>query len=221
MGEITMSIARIRNALLGAGVLILGLQSPTASAQFIESGGVVSMEAENADQTHNWNVVPGMSGSAMVDVATVDHQGWLRFNVRFCQAGDYTVWFIHQQPEDATDGSNDCFIDLDGDPMWSYGFESDSACRPIGMGTHQKSLGWQSRPKTNTCEDARKEAVYIKVAAAGNYTFSIESRAAGYTVDKIVLIKDGRYARPTGKGPAETIGTTCGATIDEGGGLSP
>ena len=178
-----------------------------ASQTYQEVNGVVSMEAENATERVGWTEedITNSSGVTMEDSAS-RNQGWLKFSVTFTRTGNYFVWFRHMKPPGATDGSNDCYVYVDGNRLYVW---EGSGTRPDGCGTHYTSLTWQSRPKTEVVDDRNKH-VYYPISSTGLHEFKVQSRSQGYLLDKICLIhqnEGGNDSSPSilsGFGPAET-----------------
>ncbi|MDA3963496.1 MAG: hypothetical protein PF961_22150 [Planctomycetota bacterium] len=189
--------------------------NPT-SGSYAEVSGIVSIEAEHAAEVRNWSRDDGYaaSGTTMRDDASSRGDGHLRFSVTFTRTGRYYVWFRMRKPAGATDGSNDCFVTIDGNDLKVH--DGTSAHSVIGMGTHQTSLAFQSRPKTHDAA-LRGYHPYCDITNPGTVDLVVTSRAQGFLVDKIVLIhvgEDGNSDTPaalnptSGFGPAETGAST-------------
>ena len=156
------------------------------SKTFVEVNGVVSMECENATSISGWVADTGYpsSGVTMRDEG-VRNKDNCTFDITFSRTGRYFVWFRMRKPDGATDGSNDSIVKVDGQSLKVW--DGTTEHNVIGMGTHQKELRFQSRPKTN--DDAlRGYHPYFDVSSAGPVQFILFSRSPGFLVDKIVLI---------------------------------
>jgi len=175
---------------------------------FVERDGVVAMEAEHATRLKGWKPVarPDASG-----VALADEGGRLEFVIQFKRPGRYYVWFRHAKPQNATDNSNDCVVKANGKVLQIH--DGKKAHPVIGMGTHQKTLAFESRPKSHEALH-RAHRPHFLVTRPGAITFKVMTRSPGYIVDKVVLLHQdagGDEAAPKaigdlkGTGPAETV----------------
>lgn len=206
---------RIRGCLLialagaGAAPALHAQQQPRL---FVERDGVVAMEAEHATEAQGWEPVgrPDASGVAMRDGGP-RNGAHLAFKILVERPGRYVVWFRHAKPEHATDQSNDCFVTVDGEDLRVW--DGAEAHPVIGMGTHQKRLAFESRPKTHERE-LRRYHPFVDVHERRVLDLRVTSRSPGYLVDKIVLIHHqlgGDDVRPAvlgdleGTGPEETV----------------
>lgn len=184
---------------------------PALSLQFEEQNHIVSMEAEHATENVGWVEKSGLDGASGVTLEDngVRGEGHISFEIYFHTTGTFFVWALHAKPTDATDNSNDCFGDFNGNhfEIWGGSSCTGHTAEVIGLGTHQKSLGWQSRPKTE-CSADRSKHVYITVTQTGWNTFTLTSRSKGYLMDKLMLIHESIYGTdvfPTGTGAPETV----------------
>ncbi len=178
------------------------LLSAAQGAGFYEQAGVVSMEAEHATSTLGWNLVPGLSGSAMRDGAERG-AGNMTFDIDFVQGRRYYVWLLCRHTSADGASADDAFVTLDGEKL--YG--SDDVTRPDGMQAASGSFSWSSRPKGpggTTPSNIAAGPVHALVPGPGRRVFRITSRSQGFEIDKIVLQLDDS-SRPTGTGPAETV----------------
>lgn len=195
--------------------------------QFEERDGLVSMEAENATRISGWEEKTGMSGASGVTMIDNGQRGvdGLTFTITFNQAGTYMVWALTAKSTVGyeSDQANDCFASFDGNHLEILGGSNCSGhtAEVIGLGTHQTSLGWQSRPKTE-CVDDRRRKVIFTVETPGTYDLEIISRSKGYMLDKFVVVHESLIEdmyRPNGLGPEETIlgGTSVSQGFSGGG----
>ena len=182
---------------------------PSGAATFKEVNGLVSMEAENATE-QEWNSSNSFnsSGPAMVNPGTSSKD--MTFKIKFSKTGKYYVWFRHRKPSGAGGDYNDCIVKFNGKDL-----KVGNGNSVVGMGTHQTSLKFESRPKSHHEED-RSYHPFFEVTSAGTHEFVVNSRSdlsKGYIVDKIVLIhadRDGNSSNPSvlgglsSNGPAET-----------------
>jgi len=174
---------------------------------FVERDGVVAMEAEHATRAKGWKPVKRDDASG---VAMVDDGGRLAFVIKIKRPGRYFVWFRHAKPAGAGDKSNDCIVSVGGKGLEVH--DGEKSHRVIGMGTHQKALAFESRPKTHESK-LRAYHPHFVVPRPAVVEFKVISRSPGYLLDKIVLIHEaegGDEAKPEaigdlkGTGPAET-----------------
>ncbi|MCM8536296.1 MAG: Ig-like domain-containing protein [Lentisphaeraceae bacterium] len=188
-------------------------ESAPVSATFKEVNGLVSMEAESATQ-QEWtpsNDSSTSGGIKMINPGASTND--MTFKIKFAKTGKYYVWFRHAKPSYADGDNNDCIVTFDGKEL-----KVGNGNSVIGMGTHQKSLKFESRPKSHHSED-RSYHPFFEVNSAGEYDFVVNSRSdlsAEYIVDKIVLIhadRGGNDSSPavlgglTSHGPDETRNT--------------
>lgn len=189
---------------------------PVTGDGIVEVNGLVSMEAEHATRIKNWIPIQmGSNDSTMID----DGGGYMEFDITFSKTGTYIIW-VHNLKDALKDGTcasdqcNDCFAQMDGKDLFIYeGSSCDgSGGHVIGLGTHATSLTWQSRPKTHCGGDRSGKHVAFTITNTGLNTFRIGSRSDKYGIDKLVFMhEDLGIEKPSGNGPAETLGTT-GAT---------
>ena len=188
--------------------LCLSLSAATIVG-FREVNGVVCMEAEHATDIRNWARDEGYpaSGVTMRD----DGGGQLSFRVGIENPGRYYVWFRMRKPEGATDKSNDCTVRVDGHALKV--FDGTNEHEVIGMGTHQKRLEFESRPKTNENALRQYHPYFDVTQPKSTIEFTILSRSPGFLVDRVLLIHEkagGNTERPaatvenSGMGPVET-----------------
>ncbi|MBD3244114.1 MAG: hypothetical protein GF331_26215 [Chitinivibrionales bacterium] len=206
-----------RRTVIGFAMLITSLPQLALGLKFEESNHVVSMEAEHATENVGWVEKTGLSGASGV---TLEDQGTrgvghISFEIFFHSTGKFYIWALTAKPANSSDWGNDCFGDFNGNHFQVAGGSSCTghSAEVIGLGTHQTSLGWQSRPKTE-CSADRSKHVYFEVNQTGWGTFTLTSRSQGYLMDKLVLQHESVYngAKPTGSGPAETVDGSGGTT---------
>ena len=210
-----MKFIKIQFVLLFVSQYILAISlhnnSPqdTVNKNFIEIDGIVSMEAENANELYGWIEKTGLSNSSGVTMVDQEPEegGYLSFVIDFTKTGVYVIWALHAKSTEGyrPDQANDCFAVFNNKQL---DLESNSAChgkhaKVIGLGTHQTTLNWQSRPKTECTEDRNKKVIF-NVESPGTYEFKISSRSKGYMLDKLVFVHRENPYIPVDKGPAET-----------------
>ncbi|MBN2535991.1 MAG: hypothetical protein JXB88_24135 [Spirochaetales bacterium] len=199
-GALNMEFVRITLDPHCAGLAIF-TSGPTAdptpgpTVEFIETGGLIVMEAENYSQkadgtgtysSYSWtlnNAEAGASGSEYMEV-TPDDGGYanaspdspvLEYDINISTSGTYYVWVRRI----ATAGGNDsCCTALNSGPQyeWAYGNASP--------------WEWANSPQTYDIN-------------TGTQTFKIYMREDGAKIDKIILTTDSGYT-PSGTGPAES-----------------
>lgn len=169
---------------IGIKSIDAGGMPPTGS--FAEEEGSVIIEAEHARVVGDWHPISvrGAYGRVMRDGGERGKTG-LSFTVKVSTPGRYFVWFRHAKPPQATDDANDCFVSVNGRPLLVN--DGLTAHPVIGMGTHQKKLAFESRPKTHHAE-LRRFRPYFDVDEPGSVTFEVRSRAVGYMIDTIALV---------------------------------
>ncbi|MEZ4700751.1 MAG: FG-GAP-like repeat-containing protein [Rhodothermales bacterium] len=172
----------------------------TGTGAFLESGGLVSMEAENFHSQvdrdgHTWTSTTasaGFSGAAAMQ-ATPDDGTRVRtgpeavspelvFEVNFATTGTYYVW---QRIWGVDSRGNKAFAGLDGTAESS----------PLKVNTFGSWL-W-----ANSKQDGGIST--IEVTSAGVHTVHVWMGDDGVFVDKVVLSTDAGFV-PTGTGPAES-----------------
>jgi hypothetical protein len=192
---------------------VLFVNVPAMAAAFEEVNGVVSFEAENSTSGSGWTnkSFSNASGTIMED----NGSGTLSYLITFHKTGRYIFWVRHAKETPgvngcAADQCNDCFATMDDHELFMHQGTSCAGSEVFGFGTHETSLTWQSRPKTE-CSDDRSKNVATDISTAGVHTFKLSHRSTFYRIDKIVIkhIDNGGLIAPSGMGPAETIlGTT-------------
>lgn len=169
-----------------------------APSAYVESNGMVVIEAETADAAiarsdHRWAVTTTKAGyvgagyrSARRDtgmlrtVTQVDRSPELRYRVRFATTGTYRVYArIYAEHK----GSNSLHVGLDG----------RVTANGLAKETSLQRWTWASR---------RMDGVVatIKVTSAGVHTVNVWMREDGLRLDRLVLTRSGDA--PTGAGPA-------------------
>jgi hypothetical protein len=188
--------------LLGAPGILAGAGSGPAPKVFVESEGLVSMEAEHATVNKGWADVAGSSGRAMRD----EGQGSLEFEIFFTRGGKFHVWMLCR--DQGNTETNDCFVTLSGQRLYA----ADDKTRPDGIRSAGAAFTWVCRPKGpggHTPDAIKSRPVYALVPGPGRHTLKVAHRSKGFEVDKIVLLLEGK-APPEGQGPAETEKTRTG-----------
>ena len=187
------------------------------SGAFIESGGMVVMEAENfhnlidrSGQTwvEDTNQAGFSGASAMLsdpdngiiitsDVQTTSPE--INFDMDISTTGDYIIW-VRMMPVDGD--ANSVHVGIDG------------VIDPLSKGIQTQALGdwiWLSLSRGSN-------ALEQTISSAGVYTFNLWMREDGTLIDKIVLTTDAGFV-PTGEGPAESPQAAAPASAANRGGL--
>ena len=179
---------------------------------FVESGGVVVMEAENysaatpgtgAQAAFSWQELsdPLASGGTAMGVPNGSGGGWtgldltgprLDYDINFTQTGTYLLWVRTSAPT----GNDDSFhAGLDG-----LGYTNTSG---VGMGNVVGDWGWTNEANSG-------QTVEIVINTTGIHTLNIWMREDGVKVDKIIMTQAG--TAPNGTGPAESAVGDCGGS---------
>jgi len=186
------------------------LQEPLT---FVESNGIVSMEAENfttntSQGGKSWTPQTTNSpsnGTALIatpDTGAAVNTGYttgsprLNFTVTFSQTGTYQVWIRGRAGGASAADSDSVHVGLDNVAL-------SSSDRITGFSS---SFGWSRSTIDNV-------NATINVGSTGSHTVNVWMREDGFVFDKLVLARNASYT-PTGTGPAETPSATCsnGAT---------
>ncbi|MCE5326265.1 MAG: tandem-95 repeat protein, partial [Planctomycetaceae bacterium] len=177
---------------------------------FLESNGLVSMEAENA--TANvagtgagantaWTPTTALTGfsgasamqavpNAKVSLGDSLAGARLDYQIQFSTPGTYYVWI---RTIGATGSDDSINVGLDGQAV---------TLGKWGMTDTTTTWDWN-----NSVVDANGATrVAVNVATAGVHTLNVWMREDGTAVDKIVLTRDATYT-PTGTGPAQSART--------------
>lgn len=176
---------------------------PPQTGPFLESGGMVVMEAESfaaavAQGGHSWTSdTTGTPSGGQARRATpnngvardtnyVTMSPRLDFPVSFTQTGTYQVWVRGRDPG-PTVGSNDSVhAGLDGAAV-------TSADRMNGW---TSSFSW----RRSTLDGANAT---LQVTTAGVHTINFWMREDGFAIDKVLLTTNASFT-PTGTGPAQS-----------------
>jgi hypothetical protein len=187
----------------------------SGNGPFVESGGLVVMEAEHYHETiarsnHSWNQVSdgAASGGAVVVAAPNNNTNLdtgytttspeLRYKVKFTTTGTYHVWL---RGSGATADDDSAHVGLNGTGP-------ASADR---ISSFSSSLSWSK----NTMDGP---VATIVVSTPGVHTFNIWMREDGFRLDKIILTTNAN-ATYSGPGPAESpkdAGCTSNSQCDDG-----
>ncbi len=178
------------------------LTGSAGNGAFVESGGIVVMEAENntgslagagAMSGHSWltaSALADSSGGQYMDSTPNSGQNpgdttdgpRLDYRVNFSTTGTYYVWIRLYSPSGA-DNSVHAGI---GTPA-SYGGTGIDGCCNAWIWDNATSFG----------------IVTVSVGSTGESTFSVWMREDGTKFDKIILTTDSGYT-PSGQGPTES-----------------
>ena len=166
---------------------------PVAAGLFIESGGMVVMEAENfhnndvrSDSAGTWSQqssITGSVGSGYMLAASGSNGAWateseIGFDIDFTTPGTYTIW---TRLYAAASNNDSVYCGMDGTQLGSS---------YSGTGNVYGSWVW-----TNHYVDV--------VVTAGTHKFQMRRRERSICVDRIILTTDMGFT-PTGTGPAES-----------------
>ncbi len=170
---------------------------------FEESGGLVSIEAENftantAQGSHSWALLTDSAasgGSLMAstpDNGTAHNTGYvtnsprLDYEATFASSGTYHVWVRGRAGGAGIYDSDSVHVGLNGAAV-------SSADR---ISSFSGSFGWSH----DTMDGA---IATINVPSAGTHTVNVWMREDGFYFDKLVLTTDAAFTA-SGNGPAET-----------------
>ncbi|MEZ5399701.1 MAG: malectin domain-containing carbohydrate-binding protein [Bryobacteraceae bacterium] len=175
----------------------------TGDGAFLESGGMVVMEAENArvvNRTQSWiqrTNVPSFSGAGFMSAEPNSNNNLstgyvasapqLQFDVKFSQTGTYYVW---ARGYGATAADDSVHFGLDGASVASGEALSQFPVLP-------PSWAWSNQAMDNV------RRVTLVIGSAGVHTINVFMREDGFRLDKVILAKSSSYT-PTGTGPGES-----------------
>jgi PKD repeat protein len=179
------------------------------SGAFLESGGLVSMEAEHFHDniqrgTDTWvsaATYSGASGASYMDTTPDDNteiktnaettSPELSFDVTFSTTGSYYVWGRIYAPSSK---SNSMHGGIDGViSTTTNGFQTNTLGQWV----------WAALVKNGV-------AVPLSIGTAGAHTVHVWMREDGTAIDKLVLTTDAAFV-PAGEGPAESPRATAPA----------
>ena len=203
--EVTLTVTDDEGATGSASKTIEVTEEGLEEGAFLESGGLLVMEAEHAHEAIGrsgaaWEAVttlPAYSGEgamqALPDNGLLINTGYsdpltgspeLLFEAHFAQGGTYYVWVrMHA----GSDLSNSVHAGLDG---------AESAGAHAMEETTYGQWVWTKHRKY-AAEDAQLEVT------SGQRTIHLWMREDGVAIDKVLLTDDGSYT-PTGEGPPES-----------------
>lgn len=167
---------------------------PLAHADFTEANGIVVLEAENFStnqsprSSRSWqaeSVVPGFSGtgymSALPNSGTNISAGStspeLQFRVNFTNAGTYQIWI---RGRGATADDDSCHVGING-----------ASAVPVTL-TTTNAWQWSNR------NQATSGSATIAVPSAGLHTINVWMREDGFSLDRLVLTRNGTFLPQTG-----------------------
>jgi hypothetical protein len=223
-----IQLTELSTCVLGAcAALLLGCASPTSenpqsdvevsvhhstlSDPFIESNGMVVMEAENfhvreSRGRHSWyttydkwasnlrNVLVSPNLGITYDENYVVYSPQLDFHVYFKTIGTFIVWI---RGAGETSDDNSCHVGIDGMAV-------DTAARVTGF---RGQLSWSN-------EMQNIQIATVPITEAGMHTINVWMREDGFRMDKIVLTTDSDFV-PGGDGPKESVMAKVGCTTDD------
>ena len=173
---------------------------------YLESGGLVVLEMENATQvisntTHTWQLSISQSGytgtgylqglpdiDGLYQTAEITAAPTLHYPIDFTTPGTYTLW-LRGYPTNAAGDS--LYAELDGHTLTVTGF---------APGT----WGWANQVQAEGVAE-------INISQSGLYTLSLSMREDGIRLDRLLLTTDTTYL-PTGFGPVESVRQTSQTT---------
>ncbi len=194
------SEALLEEPVLGVAGISLG------EVEFVESGGLVVMEAENCtSQSAGTGSAEGLGWTATTDLpdytgeAAMHTTGFnknlgdtldgprMDYAIDFSQGGTYYVWVRML----GSSGSRDSLhVGLDG------------VAATLGRwGVTDKSRAWHWEDRIS--DNRGYDLIVLEVSEAGLHTLNVWMREAGTAVDRILLTTDSNYV-PQGAGPAES-----------------
>ncbi len=191
---------------------------------YLESGGVVRMEAENTQSPLGLWVTstffPGYSGSGHLEFTGNAPNGAgtpgspLKYNFKIETEGDYALIFRGRSRllnGEASDLCNDAWVKLEGD--FSIGAGGPPAMSWLTQDTKMfvgrggnGDWGWASKFDINHVQPS---AIY-HFKAGEVYTLTVSGRSTRFNIDRILFVKT------TANQTVEKNGTTESATYDDG-----
>lgn len=171
---------------------------------FLESAGIISMEAEHYDGTSangssdTWTQSGSGSASGGQEMRVGPDSGntWtsnpqtsaprLTYQAYFAQTGSWNLWVRGRASTSNQTSGDSCWAGIDNSPNSSYYDFADNG-----------ASGWFNKT--------------ITVSTPGVHTVTLWAREDGFFADKLVLAKNTSYT-PSGNGPAESArgNGTCG-----------
>ena len=171
---------------------------------FIETGGLVVMEAENYDDNFAssqsgdmWTLVSNFNGADAMQPGPDDNNAniannyhlnsaELGYKINFTTTGTYYVWLRAW----ALSNGNSAHVGINDDPV-------------------NTGKNFQVTPVPGTAWDWEEtlsggSVAKIVVSTAGEHTFNLWMKEDGLYVDRIILTTDANYPTPSGVGPAES-----------------
>jgi len=179
-----------------------------STALFLESGGLLVVEAESAEIYGDWDVATATAdytGSAYIQWEGSDHfgkpgNGLLTYKLQIATTGTYQFrWRSRINHGTSNTEANDAWLRFaDADDF--YGRKNDSYVYPGGSGKApnpkgQSKEGWfKIYQNTNGAwswaartSDHDGHNVYVQFDSPGTYTMEISGRSHGFGIDRIVL----------------------------------
>ena len=201
-------------------VLPVGALANPGGRVFIEAGGLVSMEAENASYMKHWKPIAGTSGSAMeADQVGVRNGGVLRFDVEFTAPGAYAVWVLGRKGAHSQYGANDVKVwaDRDLSRTVSPDLQSRALDRPItlrdGRGhpsftdkKPQSEIGFgqsEAFSWVGKLKEAEGPAIWRVENPGRHHIEFVVGEEYGFGIDKVVLTLDHKQTL-SDSGPPES-----------------
>jgi hypothetical protein len=185
--------------------------TPSGSGAWLESSGLVSIEAENGrvvNRSQSWifrNNVAGYSGAGFMSAegntgsnANGSYSSWspqVQFDVRFTRTGIFYIW-VRGYGE--TDEDDSIHFGLDGAQVSTSETLSEFPLSP-------PAWGWSGDAMD------RVRRITMNISTPGVHTINAFMREDGFRFDKLVMTTDANY-RPSGNGPSESSRETGGST---------
>lgn len=191
-------------------------QTPLVNMAFVESDGLVVMEAEHfQDNTprgdHSWVLDKNLYASQGLVMKAIPNKGTridndypnsspqLDYLVNFEKTGIHYLWIRGQGPSHS---DNSCVVGLNG----------ATSGKAIHFNRHHRFARWQNWSR-------RFGRVTLNVESTGVHTVNVWMREDGFRIDKILLTTNPRYW-PWGWGPTESpqeeIGCLSSSDCDDG-----
>jgi hypothetical protein len=188
-----------------------GCASPTDTGTFVESGGLVIVEAESVPTAGDWDqgtATDGYTGSSYLewtgpDLFSKPGEGLLSYQLEISTPGTYRFrWRSRINVGTNNTEHNDAWLRFpDADDF--YGQKNSSIVYPKGSGKSPNPNGagkdgwfkvyqntrdkwsWDARTSDHDAHN-----IYVRFDNPGTYTMEISGRSFGFALDRIVLFTD-------------------------------
>ena len=174
-----------------------------SAGAFLQSAGMVVMEAENAtgsasSATHNWaadstgtpsggqarRANPNSGASITTNFVTASPR--LSYLVNFSQTGTYAVWIRGRDPGPSTGSNDSAHVGLDG----------------LAVASSDNMNGWNNTAFRWSRSTTGGNAT-LPITSTGLHTVNVYMREDGFAFDKLLLTTNMSFT-PSGTGPAES-----------------